>query len=253
MKTIANLVLFLFLSLTLSAAEMLTLTSTSGGELKGTIDHGQQPNTVNLIRNDGRLYKDIPISTFSPESRKLITQTLKKQDKERNNADITPESRIEISFQRNKAANNNKYGDIDDRVITIEPRVTLESDEREKTYKDIQGQVIIIGKEAVSKDRWVILNRQSFKIGELGPDDKFTWEGDQFECRYDPDYGGFDYEGYVVYLKNKAGKVAMVKGSNSSWEVLLPTLMKANMRQGYNKDFSSVLNLRTTFGLPGTR
>lgn len=239
--------------LPLSAADMLKLKNKNGGEIMGTVEPGQKPGTINLVRSDGRLFREIPVTSFSLESQKKIADALAKYQKERENADVTRESRLQISFQRNKSANNNRYGDIDDRIVTIQPRVTLESDERDKTYKDIKGEVIVIGKEVVSRDRWVILDRQRFNFAQIKPDDRITWEGEEFECRYDPDYAGWDYEGHVVILRNKAGKIAMVKGSNSGWEQILPALMKARKGTGYNKEFSKEMNLRTTFGLPGTR
>lgn len=236
-----------------SGADMVKLTSSGGAEIVGSIEPGQAPRTINIVRDDGRLFKEVPVTGFSLDSQQTIAKVLEKYRKERDNADITKDSRLEISFQRQKSATNNRYGDIDDRIVTIQTRVTLESDERDRTYQNIKGEVIIVGKEVVSRDRWVILNRQKFNFARIEPDARITWEGNEFECRYDPDYAGFDYEGHVVLLRNKAGNIAMVKGSNSHWEQILPALLKARKNTGYNKDFSSRLDLRSTFGLPGTR
>ncbi len=251
MKATTLAVITLLFVLPLKSAEPLTLQSNNGGEITGTISNNTTPGTINLVRSDGRLYKNVPVSSFSLDSQQLIKSELEKQQKERENADITAESRLRISFQRQKAANNNKYGDIDDRIVTIQPQVTVESDEREKTYRDIKGEVIIIGKEVVSKDRWVILSKQNFTLPTIEPDRKVSWEGTQFECRYDPDYAGFDYEGHVVILRDKSGKIGMIKASNSRWEELVDPLTKAKVATGYNRDFSQSLMLRSTFGLPG--
>ena len=220
---------FLLLGLSLPAlsAEPLTLQSANGGQLQGTVDTGSSPEVINLIRSDGRLYRDVPIASFSPESQKFIAEALEKQASERDDADVTPDSRLDISFQRQKSANNNDYGDVDDRIVQIQPHLTIESDERDKTFQEIIGEVIIIGKEAVSRDRWIILNRQKFKMAALEPDGKVTWEGNRFECRYDPDYGGYDYEGHLIIVRNKAGEIAMLKGSKSRWEEIVAPLLKA--------------------------
>lgn len=234
-------------------AESIDLKSSSGAVISGEIEPGQRPNTIHITRSDGRLFKNVPILSLSVDSQKKVAEALALQKKQMANADITKTSRLDISFQRQKSAKNNNYGDIDDRIVNIQPQVTLDSGEREKTYQDIKGEVIIVGKEAVSKDRWVILNKQKFKFAKVEPDQRISWEGSEFECRYDPDYAGYDYEGYVVILFNKAGEVGMVKGSNSHWESVLPALMKARTNTGYDKDFANRLDLRTTWGLPGTR
>ena len=235
------------------SAEIISLKSSNGTEISGSVEPGQKPNSIDIKRNDGRLFKSVPILSLSVESQQKVAAALAAYQKEKEDADITKESRLNISFQRQKAANNNKYGDIDDRIVNIQPRVTLESDEREKIYKDIKGEVIIVGKEVVSKDRWVILNRQKFNIATVEPDQKVSWEGTEFECKYDPDYAGFDYEGHVVILRNKAGEIGMMKASNKHWEEALPNLVNARQMTGYNKDFSATLDLRSTFGLPGSR
>lgn len=108
--------------------------------------------------------------------------------------------------------------------MNIQPRVTLESDEREKVYEDVKSEVTIVGKEVASNDRGVILNRQKFNFATIEPDQKASWEGAEFECRYDSDYAGFDYEGHVVVVHNKAGEVVLVKESNKQWEEALPTV-----------------------------
>ena len=105
---------FLLLGLSLPAlsAEPLTLQSANGGQLQGTVDTGSSPEVINLIRSDGRLYRDVPIASFSPESQKLIAEALEKLASDRDDADVTPDSRLVISFHRLKSANNYDYGDL---------------------------------------------------------------------------------------------------------------------------------------------
>ena len=251
MKTMLILVVALLTASPVLSAEIISLKSTSGTEISGSIMPGEQPNSIHVTRNDGSLFKNVPILSLTIDSQQKVAKALDEYQKEKGNADITKASQLSITFQRQKASNNNKYGDIDDRIVKIQPLVILESNEREKEYKDIKGEVIIVGKEVVSKDRWVILNRQKFNFSSIKPDQKVSWEGKEFECRYDPDYAGFDYEGHVIVLHNKAGEVTMVRGSAKQWEDALPNLLKASELTGYNKDFSTTLDLRSTFGLPG--
>ncbi len=253
MRKFFSILFVVFTAVSTLYAEEIQLKSSSGAEISGEIEPGQRPNTIDITRSDGRLFKNVPILSLSVESQQKAAKALAAYEKQKANADVTRNSRLDISFQRQKSAKNNNYGDIDDRIVNIQPQVTLESDERDKTYQDVKGEVIIVGKEVVSKDRWVVLDKQNFNFGKIEPDQKVSWEGREFEVRYDPDYAGFDYEGYVIVIRNRAGEIAKVKGSNSHWESIHPALLKARKNEGFNKDFSSPLSLRTTFGLPGTR
>lgn len=246
------IVLFILLSTStgFTAEPLLSLKGKNGGIIKGSVEQGSVPKTVNVTRGNGKVYRNVPLASFSADSQILIIKELERARKQMGDAEITKDSRLAISFQRQKASNNNNYGDIDDRIIKIQPKVSIDSDEREKVYQKVTGEVIVIGKEVVRKDRWVILNRQKFTIARIEPDQRVTWEGREFECRYDPDYAGYDYEGYLIILRNKSGDVAMTKGSASRWEDVSESLLMARKGIGYDRSFSEKLGLYSTFGLP---
>ncbi|MGB0416570.1 MAG: hypothetical protein ACPGKS_06960, partial [Coraliomargarita sp.] len=129
------------------------------------------------------------------------------------------------------------------------PEVVIESQDYKKTYPDIEGTVVVVGRGVVNDKQYAVLSKQEFGMA-LKPRAKARWVGKSFECRYDPDYGGFEYGGYIIVIRNRAGEIVLVKASKSGWEQAPERLLKAKKRTGYNSDFSRETSLHTTFGLP---
>jgi len=143
----------------------------------------------------------------------------------------------------------NEYGDIDDRVVQFEPKVIIESDELYRTFTDVHGILILVGHGYLKKDEYAILAHQSFRL-TLPAREKVRWKGKPFTCSYDPDFGGFEYAGYMLVLKNRSGEIVFRKASRTVWETHAERLITARLRMGYNRDFTKEFKLWTTFGLP---
>lgn len=76
--------------------------------------------------------------------------------------------------------------------------------------------------------------------------------GKLFKCSYDPDYGGCRYGGYVLVLKNRAGKIVFTKSSKTLWERRARNVIEAELKLGYDRDFTTGEELRTTYSLSGS-
>ena len=188
------------------------------------------------------------IDLFSEEDRKYIAKWQKNQNAKYDDADLTPDSRLSINLLKGNKDQFNDYGDIDDRVVSFSPGVIVDNEEFRHSFKAVKGSVIIVGSNIMNDDQYVILSRQDFKL-DLPKREKSRWEGAPFKCRYDPDYGGFDYGGYLVVLRNKKGEVVQTKGSRTAWEKNAENLLKAKKRKGYSVDFKHARELYTTYGL----
>jgi len=68
--------------------------------------------------------------------------------------------------------------------------------------------------------------------------------------RYDPDYGGFEYEGYLVVLRNRNNEIVACKASKSFWENAPSRILKAEKLRGYDRKFEKDRPLFSTWGLP---
>lgn len=231
-------------------ARILELTSQDGRAIKGEVGPGTREAHIHLKRSDGTVYRNIPLTSFSADSQQAIRDRLKEIEDSLGDSVLNEESKLKVSFHRQKSSRNNDYGDIDDKVIRVQPRVTIESDETKKTYQKIKGEVIVVGQEVLRKKDFIILDKQSFQFAHIPPDGKVEWEGKPFKFEYDPDYGGFDYDGYLVVLRNKDGSIGMIKGSSSHWERIVESLFKAPRLTGYDKSFTETRKLYTTYGLP---
>lgn len=230
--------------------KIMTLTSKDGRVVQGDIGPGTKTDHIHLKRSNGTVYRNIPLSSFSSESQQAIHHRLKEIETALGDAALTDEAKLKISFQRQKSDRKNDYGDIDDQVLKLQPRITIESDETKKTFQSVKGEVIIIGQEILRKKQYIILDRQSVQFPVISPYKTIEWEGKPFEFKYDPDYGGFDYEGYLIVLRNKKGEVVITKGSSATWTRTADALVKAKKLTGYDKSFTKTASLYTTYGLP---
>ena len=206
--------------------------------------------TITIRRKDGREFKDVSLERFSVEDRRFVRKWIDKQAKAISDADLTHESRVDVTVKRGVDEDMNNYGDIDDRIIEFKPGIVVDNQEIEQTFQNVEGELVIVGRGVIEKDSYVILNKQTFSV-TLNPRERTRWYGDPFKCKYDPDYGGFEYAGYLVVLKNKAGQIMITKASKSSWERNSRAILEAKSLRGYDRDFGSEFQLFNTFGLPG--
>lgn len=204
---------------------------------------------VTIRRRDGMLFKDVPLSRFSDADRRYVNGWLEKQKELEGTPDLSAESRVRLYVLRGRDDDKNDYNDIDDRIIKFEPAVAIQSEEKDKDYIGVSGTLIIVGKGVINDDVYTILNTQSFTMNILSRQ-KSRWEGSAFEAKYDPDYGGFEYGGYLLVLRNRAGEVVQVKASSSTWKDHPERILDAKKFVGFNRDFSKMVKLHTTFGIP---
>lgn len=229
--------------------EYYKFTSTEGNQIEARIVEVKPNVSVTIERRDGMVFRDVPLERFSKIDRDHIDGWLEKERMAINDARLTADSPIKLSFKRGQDDDKNDYGDIDDRVITFTPAVTIENRHLEKTYKDVEGVVVIIGKGVINDKQLVILDRQSFEV-TLPPKERIQWKAKSFEARYDPDYGGAEYAGYLIVLKNRDSAIVLKKGSKSVWEKNPKLVLRAKKFTGYNSDFTETSRLHTTWGLP---
>lgn len=222
--------------------------STDGATIEAKIVSAT-PVSITIVRKDGKTFKDVPLERFSSGDRKFAREWRDAQAKAVSDADLTSGSKIKVTVKKGQDENMNSYGDIDDKVIEFKPGVIVENEDKDLTFRNVKCTLAIVGKGVVEKDVFVILEKQDFEL-DLIPREEASWSGKPFKCTYDPDYGGFEYAGYVMVLKNKAGAPTIIKASKSSWERNVTSILKAKKYMGYDRNFSDEHQLQTTFGLP---
>ncbi len=229
-------------------AEYREFKSSDGRVLKAELVSATE--TAITIRNErGTLFRDVPLEKFSAADHAFIRQWLKEQAQQRDQAEIHRDARIRLTFSKGKDDDFNEYGDIDDRVVSFSPAVIIESQEHEVTYTEVTGTIVVIGRGHLQRDLYAILNRQEF-IMDIPYRETSRWQGKDFSCSYDPDYGGFEYGGYLVVLRDRSGKIVYSKASKTALERAAEAVLKAKKRTGYDSSFSRKKSMHTSFGLP---
>jgi len=197
---------------------------------------------VTIEHENGTPYRNLDPRIFSPEDQRYIQDWIEKQQKALDNADLQPDSRIVVRVFRGRNNKPNAYGDVDDREVMYQPRVQIQNDELEKSFKGIQGTVVYIGQSVFDRQHYKILNRQTFTI-DAPKQSQVEWEGNPFQNHYDdnPDNGhafGHKYAGYLLVLKNRAGETVHVTASKSYWNQSPGSVLKADTSSNYDREFS---------------
>ncbi len=228
--------------------EIRSFSSSDGMTIEAELMDASE-DKVTIRRQDGMLFKDVPLSRFSDADRRYVHSWLEEQKSLQGSPDITADSKIRLYVLRGRDDEMNDYNDIDDRVVTFEPQVVVQSEEKDISYLNVRGTLVIVGKGAIDDDVYTILDSQDFTMSILSRQ-KSRWEGQSFECRYDPDYGGFEYGGYLLVMRNREGEIVQSKASKSSWRDNPQRILGAKKFVGFNSDFTKQKKLFTTFGIP---
>ena len=245
---IALLGVFIFCSLKLAGGDFREFSNSDGVRIEAEVLEATA-TAITIRRQDGKVFKDVPLERFCEADRKYVRKWLADKKERLDNADISADSKVKLLFLKGKDDEMNDYGDIDDRIVKFEPEVVITSEEKIVTYPDVEGTFVVVGQGIIEDDQYTILNKQDFSI-RVSPREKSRWEGESFECRYDPDYGGFEYGGYLLVIRNRAGNIVLTKASKSQWEKNPNAILNAKKFQGYDSKFEKKSKLYTTFGIP---
>jgi hypothetical protein len=243
--------LFLSVSTWSSAADYRVFKNDDGVELEAEVVSCTEGKLVTVRRRDGRVFKDVAWSRFSAVDRKYLSEWAKAEAKKFSQADLDADARIKVTVLKGQDDDFNDYGDIDDHVVQFEPRVIIDSDEKDRTFTGVTGVLVIVGQGYLRKSEYVVLKRQEFEL-DIPAREEVRWTGKPFKCSYDPDYGGYRYGGYVLVLEHRAGEIVFTKSSKTLWERSAKAIVNAKERLGYDREFRNGDPLRTTYGLPSS-
>ncbi|MEM0965162.1 MAG: hypothetical protein AAGJ81_03285 [Verrucomicrobiota bacterium] len=230
-----------------SAEPFQDLTSLDGTVIRAQIlavsDYG-----VTIQVENGRLFEDVPFSRFSKETMRLIEDWKENERLSVDQAEINSGSKLKIKVQRGRDDEMNRYGDIDDRVVEVQSTVIIENDDIEKTYTDVDGTFVLIAQGvAIDEGKYAVILRQDFKVS-ISPKDEARWTSKKVNFIYDPDYGGIEYEGYLVVLRDRSGRIVLARSSRSPWEKDPGPLLEAKVKQGYDRDFTQKTRFAVKYG-----
>jgi len=239
-RLLGLLVLLLGIS-TFAEGKFIDLEDVNGRSIRAEFVEVNEEGTVTIRREDGRLFRGIPLQTFSKESRTKFAAWLERQKELEENPVITAESDLRIRFSRGRDEDLNKDGDPDDRVVEMEPVVSILNNDFNKTYRDVRGIVVVIGESVISPGEMKILFKEEFTL-TLPFRETVRWEGKRFTNRYDANPGngsgyGYKYEDYLIILYDPDGKPVLKRSSRKKHEENYTRILKARPNKSYDEDF----------------
>ncbi len=237
------LALSLWFSASLTAEEYRALKSSDGKTLEATITGFDAARGVSLKTKSGQIFKDVPIDRFSIDDQNYFKSWAEKRETEKGDAMLTAENNIKIVVKTTGDKDINKKGDPDNMEVSHEPGITFDLTAEENSYKKVSGTLVFIGQSTVERDEYHILYREDFTV-DLPSGETVKWDGTPFTNVYDSIKGnqsafGAAYDGYLLVLRNKEGVISVSKSSSAKFLEYAEAILKADLRQGHSKDFTS--------------
>jgi len=220
---------------------MLNLEDVKGRSIRAEIVELNGDDAVTIRRDDGQLFAWLPLKNLSEDSRKQIQAWAKRQEELKNYPIVSAESNLAVRFSRGRDDDLNDDGDPDDRVVVMEPTVSILNKDFNTTYRDVEGIVVVIGESAITSGEMKILFREKFTL-TLPYQETVRWQGKTFTNRYDenPRNGsahGYKYEDYLIILYDPDGNTVYKTSSRKKHEENASRILKANPKKSYDEDF----------------
>jgi len=220
---------------------MLELEDVKGRSIRAEIVEMNGDDAVTIRREDGRLFRFLPLTNFSKKSRDQIEAWAKHQEELEKYPPLTEESNLAIRFARGRDDDLNNDGDPDDRVVVMEPTVSVRNNDFNTTYRDVRGFLIVIGENVITSGEMRILSREEFTI-TLPYQETVRWTGATFTNRYDEYAGngaayGYKYSDYLVVLYDDKGKQVLARSKSKRNVDNASRILNASMNASYDDDF----------------
>ncbi|MGJ8651709.1 MAG: hypothetical protein ACSHX8_00415 [Opitutaceae bacterium] len=230
-----------------SQAEFETFTNDAGQSIEAElIELNKAGNEITMkLRNGSRI--DADLSAFSSKDRTRIRDWWKGVQSAKEL--LQPESRIEISATMNrKSKKNYDYYYADDKTKSYFPEILIRNDEL-TAFKDNTVRVVVIAKDLRYEDQKLIVSASTIKSDFADRGDTVL-ESDPFRLRlyeYDSIYSdsyayGYEYEGYVVVVKNSKGVITHTRSSKSKYLNDMKAMMECKAGDMYDEDFKHKLS-----------
>lgn len=144
---------------------------------------------------------------------------------------------LKVTVIKGRDVTDVKNGSIGEKVAEFEPTVKIQNG----SMRDFLGNqvcVVLIGESTTQRDNWKVMYRREFPA-ELLRGKTFEWTGDPFKQGFDKtlSMSGFDYDGYIVIIKNSEGTMAYAASSKPVWVKDLAKAWGLTEGKEYDRDF----------------
>lgn len=233
------------------AAEFRTFTSDFGDSVEAELVGLKDSGTIVTLKLRSGNQIDARVTAFSQADQKhirewgLAIQAEKQLLKE--------DSRITITAKMNRKSKSNQYDNlysINDETKSYFPEVIIENDELD-AFKGNTVRVVVIAKDKQNDGYKLVVSATTMKDISFPDRGKAVLESDPFRLRlyeHDSSYSnhsyGYDYEGFVVVIKNADGKVTHTRASKSKYLSDMDVIFKCKAGEIYDDAINRKLNTR---------
>lgn len=233
------------------AAEFRTFTNDFGDSVEAELVGLKDAETIVTLKLRSGNQIDARVTAFSQADQKhirkwgLAIQTEKQLLKE--------DSRITISAKMNRKSKSNQYDNwysISDETKSYFPEVIIENDELD-AFKGNIVRIVVIAKDKQDDGQKLVVSATTMKDISFSGRGEAVLESDPFRLRlyeYDSSYSNFDYgyeyEGFVVVIKNADGKVTHTRASKSKYLSNMDVIFKCKAGELYDDAINRKFNAR---------
>ncbi len=233
------------------AAEFRTFSNDFGDSVEAElVELKESGSIVTLKLRSGRKI-DSRVSAFSQKDQKYMREWWAGVLAEKSL--LKADARITIGAKMNRKSSSNRYDgwySVDDETKSFFPEVIIENDELD-TFKDNTVRVVVIAEDMSNEGQKLIVSATTVKT-DFPDRGKVVLETDPFRLRlyeYDSNYSnfeykyGYEYEGYIVVIKNSAGEITHSRASKSKYLSNMEVVFECEAGEMYDDSINRKLNM----------
>ena len=150
---------------------------------------------------------------------------------------LTANDNVRITVTRGRSVTDVENGSIGEKLAEFEPVVTIQN----SSFNNFPGNRVILlmlGEDTTIQDNWKVLYRREFDA-DLVSAKTFRWAGEPFAAGFDRTLAksGFDYDGYIVVIKNSEGDPVILSASKAFWAKSADKVLAMQEGKEYGKSY----------------
>lgn len=243
------LVLLLIWQLPLDA-EFRTFKNDFGDTVDAKLVELKEEDTIVTIKLRNGNQIDSRVTAFSQADQKFIREWWAEIQAEK--LLLKENSRLNVSAKMNRKSKDgsfDSYYRVDDKTRSFFPEVVIENDELQ-TFTGNTVRVVVVAEDLHYEEQKLIVSATTLKA-DFPDRQKTILETDPFRLRtyeYDSSYSsyeyknGYEYEGYIVVIKNSAGEITHMRASKSKYLSNMEVIFNCKAGEIYDEGIDRKLN-----------
>ena len=229
------------LAIAVSAEARVFTSAADGRKLEAEVVKIEGENAV-LKLADGRSVT-VGFSLLVADDQEYLKEWAKNEAKNR-----IP--RVEVKIDSNKRDTNVQAG-WDERRGSVKFEIDITNEERGFAIEGATATLVVIGDYLYYEDTLVVMQRTEFKDINIEFGKTRSLAAEQIRYEYDKDdyTHGIKYEEYIFILRNSAGKIIDISGSNTRIEKLSEPILQLKKGEYCDKRYQKVSPTGSSSGI----